>query len=161
MKNKAIFLDRDGVINIDQHDYTWKMEDFEILPGVYAACREFIRKGFMLIVVTNQGGIAKGLYKHSDVDRLHQHMIQNLASENIKLTEVYYCPHHEVTGKCLCRKPGSLLVEKALARFEIDPTASYFIGDRDRDIQAANGAGVKGILVDVNNNLIHTLPLIK
>jgi len=161
MKNKAIFLDRDGVINIDQHDYTWRIEDFEILPGVYAACREFIRKEFFLIVVTNQGGIAKGLYKHSDVEVLHQHMVELLATESINLTEVYYCPHHEITGKCLCRKPGSLLVEKALARFEIDPAASYFIGDRKRDIQAAEGAGVKGILVDVNTNLIHTLPLIK
>ncbi len=161
MKNKAIFLDRDGVINYDKNDYTWRIDDFEILPGVFAACREFIRKEFKLIVVTNQGGIAKGLYTHSDVEALHQHMIELLSSEGINLTEVYYCPHHEISGKCMCRKPGSLLVEKAIARFDIDPSTSYFIGDRERDIQAGEAAGVMGILVDVNSNLIHTLPQIK
>lgn len=158
--NKAVFLDRDGVINADLLDYTWKISDFRILDGVFEACREFIRRGYLIVVITNQGGIAKGLYTHGDVDRLHDHMKAKFSGHGIEITEVYYCPHHDSTGKCLCRKPGSLLVEKALARFGINPSLSIFIGDRDRDIQAAAGAGVKGILVPLNNDLRKILPLI-
>ena len=161
MSNKAIFLDRDGVINTDILNYTWKIEDFSFLPGVFDSCKEFIRKGYMLIVVTNQGGIAKGLYTHSDVEKLHGYMITRFKENGIDLTEIYYCPHHEITGKCLCRKPGSLLVEKAVARFEIDSSQSYFIGDRDRDISAGEGAGVKGILVPVNSDMRKIVHLIK
>jgi D-glycero-D-manno-heptose 1,7-bisphosphate phosphatase len=157
---KAIFLDRDGVINADQLDYTWKISDFRILEGVYEACLEFVRRGYLLIVITNQGGIAKGLYTHEDVHRLHDYMRAGFIRHGLEITEVYYCPHHDSTGKCLCRKPGSLLVEKALARFNVDPASSFFIGDRDRDIQAAAGAGVKGILVPVNDDLRKTLPII-
>ena len=161
MKNKAVFLDRDGVINRDILDYTWRLNDFSFLDGVFEACREFQSQNYLIIVVTNQGGIARGLYTHGHVAQLHQHMLQAFQKEGVNITEVYYCPHHDAHGKCLCRKPGSLLVEKALARFDIDPSASWFIGDRDRDIQAGAGAGVKGILVDVNSDLREVLPLIK
>jgi D-glycero-D-manno-heptose 1,7-bisphosphate phosphatase len=158
--NKAIFLDRDGVINADMHDYTWRIGEFKILDGVFEACREFVNRGYMLIVITNQGGIAKNLYTHLEVAILHEHMLEKFREEGIQITEVYYCPHHDDFGKCLCRKPGSLLVEKALARFEIDPAASWFIGDRDRDMEAAKGAGVKGILVPANEDLRNTLKLV-
>jgi D-glycero-D-manno-heptose 1,7-bisphosphate phosphatase len=154
---KAIFLDRDGVINNDVLNYTWRIKDFEFLPGVFEACKTLIKKGYLLIVVTNQGGIARGLYDHGDVEKLHNHMLKLFSEEEISITEIYYCPHHDSTGKCLCRKPGSLLVEKALARFEIDPSSSFFIGDRDRDIIAGESAGVKGILADVNSDLAVTI----
>ncbi len=153
MKQKAIFLDRDGVINRDILDYTWRVRDFVLLEGIFEACMEFQKKGYLLIVITNQGGIAKGLYSHDDVNALHEIMKRAFLDHGITITEIYYCPHHDVTGKCLCRKPGSLMVEKAIARFDIDPSQSYFIGDRKRDILAGAGAGVKGILVDVNNDL--------
>jgi len=161
MKNKAVFLDRDGVINRDILNYTWRIEDYHFLDGVFETCLELRNKGYMLIVITNQGGIAKEMYTHSDVEKLHHHMIAAFKKEGIVIDEVYYCPHHEITGKCLCRKPGSLLVEKALARFEIDASRSYFVGDRERDTQAGEAAGVKGILVDVNSDLKKILPLIK
>jgi D-glycero-D-manno-heptose 1,7-bisphosphate phosphatase len=161
MKNKAIFLDRDGVINRDVLNYTWKISEFHILDGVFETCMELQKRGYLLIVITNQGGIGKGMYKHEDVSILHNHMVSSFKENGILISEVYYCPHHEVSGKCLCRKPGSLLVEKAVARFNIDPAQSYFVGDRDRDIEAGEGAGVKGILVEVNSNLRKTLPLIK
>jgi D-glycero-D-manno-heptose 1,7-bisphosphate phosphatase len=151
---KAIFLDRDGVINADQHDYTWKIADFKFLPGVFEACRNWQAQGFLLIVITNQGGIAKGLYDHSDVEKLHAVMVAGFENENVHLTQIYYCPHHPVGGNCLCRKPGSLLVEKAIATYNIDPKTSWFIGDRDRDVEAATGAGVRGILIPVNGNLM-------
>ena len=161
MKYKAIFLDRDGVINEDIHNYTWEIENFRILPGVFEALNEFIRKGYLLIIITNQGGIAKGLYTKADVENLHTHLRKILSLEGIELTEIYYCPHHEINGKCLCRKPGSLLVEKAVARFDIDPALSYFIGDRERDIIAGEGAGIKGILVAVNSDLRSIVQQIK
>lgn len=153
MKQKAIFLDRDGVINRDILDYTWQVRDFVFLEGVFEACKELQKKGYLLIVITNQGGIAKGLYTHDDVNKLHELMRKAFREHDITITEIYYCPHHDVTGKCLCRKPGSLLVEKAIARFNIDPSQSYFIGDRERDILAGAGAGVKGIQVEVNDDL--------
>jgi D-glycero-D-manno-heptose 1,7-bisphosphate phosphatase len=151
--NKVIFLDRDGVINLDILNYTWRIEDFKFLDGIFEACRLFREKGFQLIVITNQGGIAKGLYGHEDVSRLHAHMIEEFKKNSVDIVEVYYCPHHDDYGKCLCRKPGSLLVEKAVARFDVDPRQSYFIGDKERDVLAGEGAGVKGILVDVNDDL--------
>ena len=153
MKNKAVFLDRDGVINRDILDYTWRVRDFVFLDGIFEASRQLQEKGYILIVITNQGGIAKGLYSHEDVNALHELMTRKFSEHGIVLTEIYYCPHHDVAGKCICRKPGSLLVEKAVARFEIDPARSFFIGDRDRDVMAGEGAGVKGILVDVNDDL--------
>lgn len=161
MKNKAIFLDRDGVINVDVLDYTWKIENFQFLETVFETCREFKLRGYMLIVVTNQGGIGKDMYTHEDVAILHNHMIAKFAENRVQIDEVYYCPHHPVSGNCLCRKPESTLVEKALARFDIDPRQSYFIGDRERDVEAGESAGVKGILVEVNDALVKTLPLIK
>jgi D-glycero-D-manno-heptose 1,7-bisphosphate phosphatase len=160
MKKKAIFLDRDGVINRDLKHYTWLVSEFSFLEGVFEACREFQRKGYLIIVVTNQAGIAKGLYSHRDVNTLHAHMEVSFLNEGIFIAESYYCPHYDEIGKCLCRKPGSLLVEKALARFDIDPSQSYFIGDRERDIVAGEGAGVKGILVEVNSDLRKVLPLV-
>jgi D-glycero-D-manno-heptose 1,7-bisphosphate phosphatase len=154
---KAIFLDRDGVINVDILNYTWRMEDFKFLDGVFEACLEFQNRGFMLIIITNQGGIARGLYSHHDVEKLHRYMKSEFSRKGITIDDIYYCPHYDATGKCLCRKPGSLLVEKALAKHGIDPTLSYFIGDRERDTQAGEAAEVKGILVDVNDDLRKTL----
>ncbi len=159
MKNKAVFLDRDGVINVDILTYTWKKEDFKILDGVFESCRKFTEAGFKLIVITNQGGIDRGMCSHSDVEQLHQHMIRLFREAGIEILDIYYCPHHDSVGKCLCRKPGSLLVEKAAARFNIDTAQSWFIGDRERDIEAGKGAGViNGIMVDVNDDMRKVLP---
>lgn len=159
--NKAIFLDRDGVVNVDRGDYTFRIEDFEFVPGIFDDCQKLIQKGYHLIVITNQAGIAKGLYTHQQVDELHHFMTRQFADKGVPLLEVYYCPHHESYSRCLCRKPGSLLLEKALARFELDAASSYFIGDRERDIEAGNNAGVKGILVKENTGLQEILSLIK
>lgn len=149
---KVAFLDRDGVINKDRRDYTWRLDDFELLPNVVEGCKRLHELGFEIIIITNQGGIAKGLYSHQEVDLLHQHLLSILKNEGVSVLEIYYCPHHTDFGKCLCRKPGSLLVEKAIARFEIDRNASFFIGDMERDIMAAVGGGVKGHIVDTNSD---------
>jgi D-glycero-D-manno-heptose 1,7-bisphosphate phosphatase len=156
--NKGAFLDRDGVINVDILDYTSKIKDFKFLPGVFEGLKALQEKGFLLIVITNQGGIAKGLYTREDVDTLHQWMCAELEKKGIHITEIYFCPHHDVSGKCLCRKPGSLMLEKAMARFDIDAGQSFFVGDKETDHKAAVNAGVKPIRVEVNSNFL-TLPL--
>ena len=150
--NKAIFLDRDGVINFER-GYTYKLEDFLILPDLIETLQLFQQKGYLLIVVSNQSGIAKELYKQSDVELLHNYLINELNKNNIRLSEIYYCVHHPDVCSCICRKPDSLFIEKSLARFQIDARKSYFIGDKERDVEAAEKAGVKGILIEANSSL--------
>lgn len=152
MKNKAIFLDRDGVIN-KERSYTYRLEDFEILPDLMEVLQIFQQKGYLLIIVSNQSGVAQGLYMQNDVEVLHAHLHKEFKKNNISISETYYCIHHNDISKCLCRKPNSLFVEKALARFEIDPVKSYFIGDKQRDVDAGEKVGVKGILIEANISL--------
>jgi D-glycero-D-manno-heptose 1,7-bisphosphate phosphatase len=152
--NKAIFLDRDGIINKERGDYTYRMEDFVFVDDLVKSLRKFQKHGFKLVIISNQSGIAKGVYTHADVELLHAHILRYMRLNGIEIEEIYYCPHHPETGACICRKPDSLLIEKALARFHINTQASYFIGDRPRDIEAAEKAGVSGILVDSNSSLL-------
>jgi D-glycero-D-manno-heptose 1,7-bisphosphate phosphatase len=155
--NKAIFLDRDGVINVER-GYTSTLDDFKILPDVFEVLQLFQQKGYLLIVISNQGGIAKGLYSLADVEVLHSFMTKEMKKNNITLSEIYYCQHHPDVTHCICRKPDSLFVEKALARFNIDARKSFFIGDKERDIQAAEKGGVTGILIEANSSLKDILP---
>jgi D-glycero-D-manno-heptose 1,7-bisphosphate phosphatase len=157
MKNKAIFLDRDGILIRERGDWTWRTEDCEILPGVFEVLRKFRREGFLLIVVSNQSGIDLKFYSHEDTEKLHTHLLSELEKHGAMIDEIYYCPHHPTVGKCLCRKPGHLLFEKAIARFSIDVSKSFMIGDRDRDIAAAENTGVKGFLVESNRPLTEIL----
>jgi D-glycero-D-manno-heptose 1,7-bisphosphate phosphatase len=150
--NKAIFLDRDGVINTER-GYTHKLEDFVILPDLVENLKLYLQKGYLLIVVSNQSGVAKGLYTQADVETIHSFLTNELTKSDIHLSEIYYCIHHPDVSRCICRKPDSLFVEKALARFNIDPAKSFFIGDKHRDVEAAEKAGVKGILIEANSPL--------
>lgn len=150
--NKAIFLDRDGVINVER-GYTHRLEDFVILPDLVENLQMYLRKGYLLIVVSNQSGIAKGLYTQAEVETIHSFLLNELAKNKITLSEIYYCVHHPDVSRCICRKPDSLFIEKALARFNIDPSKSYFIGDKERDVEAGEKAGVKGILIEANSPL--------
>ncbi|MEO6883174.1 MAG: HAD family hydrolase [Bacteroidia bacterium] len=153
MKNKAVFLDRDGVLNREKGDYIYALEEFEILPEVLETLLFWQEKKYIFVVITNQGGINKGIYGHEDVEKLHDFLKNKLAEKNIFIHEIYYCPHHPDQTNCICRKPDSLLVEKGLARFNIDASKSFFIGDKLRDVQAAEKAGVKGILIEANSPL--------
>src|SRR5437763_380941 len=135
-KHKAIFLDRDGVINEERGDWTYLLENFRINAGVVEALKIFQQKNYLLIVISNQSGIAKGIYTKEQADYLHLHLERVLKNHGIILTEVYYCPHHPEVSKCLCRKPDSLMLEKAIARFNVSASESFFIGDADRDIEA-------------------------
>lgn len=156
-RRKAVFLDRDGVINRERGEHTWRLEDFEILPQVAEALKALHAAGWLTIVISNQSGVALGLYTLRDVEELHRYLHHRLAEAGTALDAVYYCPHHPDHGRCLCRKPGSLLLERAIARHGIDPARSIMIGDRERDVQAAEAAGVKGALVEANGRLLETL----
>lgn len=158
--NKAIFLDRDGVINRER-GFTYRLEDFEILPGLVDALKEFRKRGFHIIVISNQSGIAKGLYTQVDVEVLHAYLNETLKKEHIAFDEIYYCMHHPDISKCICRKPDSLFIEKALARFNLNPALSFFIGDKKRDVEAAHKAGVMGILIEANAPLSELMHILK
>lgn len=142
---KCIFLDRDGVINRDYVDYVYSRDKMEILPGVVDALKKFERAGYLLVVITNQSGIAKGLYKREDMQICHD-IIQEACGGIIK--KFYFAPGHPSVSESLSRKPGSLMFERAIARYEIDIENSWMIGDKDRDLVPANKLGIKTIQVD-------------
>lgn len=146
--NKAVFLDRDGVINHD-HAYVSKIEDFEFIDGVFDACQQFIKQGFMIIVVTNQSGIGRGYYSEQDFNLLTDWMKLQFSKHQIPITEVYFCPHHpknalpEYLKECDCRKPMPGMLNQAIKQFDIDATKSIMVGDKISDLQAAQAAGIK------------------
>ncbi|HPC98360.1 MAG TPA: HAD family hydrolase [Bacteroidales bacterium] len=158
MMKKAIFLDRDGVINTKGEEYyIYKKEDFKLNDGVISALTWFISKGYILIVVTNQGGIAKGLYTREDVEELHEFMADLLKVHGVFLTAVYYCPHHPDIEPCECRKPGTLFFEEAIKKYSISRSESWMIGDSDSDIEAAQRAGLKSVKIPTNGNMMELI----
>jgi D-glycero-D-manno-heptose 1,7-bisphosphate phosphatase len=155
---KAIFFDRDGTLNNNQdHYYIWKPEDFKLNPGVVETLLELKQRGFLLIVVTNQGGVAKEEYSIDHVEQFHDHLCLTLEKEGIVLDEIYTCPHHNSIEACLCRKPLPLMIEKAIARYGIDPKQSWFVGDSERDKEAGIASGINTIGIESNSDLSQVL----
>lgn len=148
MKNKCIFLDRDGVINRDRVNYAYRLEDFEILPGVPEALRQLKDADFLLVVVTNQSGIAKGIYSREQMQECHDYLQRQI--KHI-IDKFYYAPYHQSVTTSLTRKPDSLMFEKAIAKFGIDVSQSWMIGDKERDIIPAHKLGIRSILIDEKN----------
>ena len=158
MMKKAIFLDRDGTLNDNSRNYyIWQKENFRLNPGVVEALKELRSKGYLLIVITNQGGISRGACSAKDVEALHDHLRSMLEQEGVLLDEIYCCPHHHSVEACLCRKPQPLMIEKAVARFNIDPASSWMIGDAQRDVEAGKAAGLRTILIESNSDLREVL----
>lgn len=158
---KTAFLDRDGIINLEIGEYISKPELFALNPGVIPFLKHLLQNDFQLIVITNQGGIAKGLYSHETLTEVHVKMISQLATHQIILKDIFYCPHHPDFGLCLCRKPLGLLIEKAVAMHQSDLSKSFMIGDKERDKEAAMAAGILGITVPSNSDLSGQLDLLK
>ncbi len=151
---KAVFIDRDGVINNDEGlYYIYKPSDFKLNDNIIENICNLKKAGFVVIVISNQSGIAKGIYRKDDTELLHGILNNKVREMGYEIDEIYYCPHHNDIENCLCRKPQALLLEKAIARFDINPAQSFFIGDSQRDIETAVKAGVKGILVPKNKNI--------
>jgi D-glycero-D-manno-heptose 1,7-bisphosphate phosphatase len=139
---KALFLDRDGVINVEK-DYLYKIDDFEFVDGIVELCRYYQDNGYKIFVVTNQSGIARGYYSDDDFAKLSEWMIKEFAKYGIDITKVYYCPHHpDISGECECRKPKPKMLLDAKKEFDLDMKNSIMIGDKQRDIEAAINAGV-------------------
>jgi D-glycero-D-manno-heptose 1,7-bisphosphate phosphatase len=161
MSNKAIFLDRDGIVNIEIGRYILSMDEFRLLPSIIPFMQACQQLDFRFILITNQAGIARGLYSHAFVNQCHEKLAGELNQSGLAFDEMYYCPHHPEFGKCLCRKPGSLMLEKALSRFKLDPRQSLMIGDKDRDVEAARAAGVPGFLLPSNPSLSELMQCIQ
>lgn len=142
--SKCVFLDRDGVINIDCVDYTYKVEEFKVIDGVIEALKLLKGNGYKLIVITNQSGIVKGIYGHQDVAKCHEYF--DSLSGNL-IDAYYYSPYHEKHTASLTRKPGTLMFEKAIAKYKIDVSESWMIGDKERDLLPAKKLGIKTILL--------------
>lgn len=148
-KRQAVFFDRDGTLNVDK-DYLYRIEDFEWTPEAVEAIRYCHQQGYLVIVITNQSGVARGYYKEEDVHRLHQWMNEQLGEDAIDA--FYYCPHHpkaqvtEYAVDCDCRKPKAGMVLQAIKDYDIDPAKSLMVGDKQRDIECGLAAGVSGAL---------------
>lgn len=151
--NKTVFLDRDGVINFERGDYNLSIQDFVINDGVIDSIKSLRDHNYLVIIITNQGAIAKGLLSIADLLEMHKFLVDELSKYGTDLTDIYFCPHHDNISKCLCRKPGSLLFEKSISVHNVDVSKSFMIGDSERDIIAAEQVGIKGILVKSNEDI--------
>ena len=137
---KALFLDRDGVINEDA-GYVYRREDFVFKKGIFAALREFVQAGYALVVVTNQSGIGRGYYTLEQFDELCRFMLSEFEKEGVKIEKIYFCPHAP-EALCGCRKPKPGMLLRAANELNIDLARSIMIGDKDSDVQAGQSAGV-------------------
>lgn len=145
MEKKALFLDRDGVINTDKN-YVYKIQDFEFCDGIFELCRYFLQKDYLIFIATNQSGIARGYYSEKDFEKLSAFMLKEFKKRGINITKIYHCPHLE---DCECRKPKAGMLLKAKSEFKIEMRNSIFIGDNLSDMQAGMNANI-GTLILVN-----------
>lgn len=145
-KNKAIFLDRDGTLNID-YGYVHHIDDFQFIDGVIATLRKLKQQGYLLVVVTNQSGIARGYFTEQQFLQLTEWMDWSLAEQDVELDGIYYCPHHpegkgEYRQHCDCRKPQAGMLFDAIEALDIDPRQSLMVGDKMEDMLAGKNANI-------------------
>ena len=138
---KALFLDRDGVVNID-HGYVYKIENFKFIDGIFEFIDMFIQKNYKIFIVTNQSGIGRRYYTLKDFNTLTDYMLDEFKKKDIKIDEVYFCPHSPEES-CQCRKPSIGMVQKALKKYDIDLQNSFMVGDKSSDIDLAINANIK------------------
>ena len=145
--NKTIFLDRDGIINVDT-GYVSKIEEFKFSDSIFNVLRMFQDLGYLLIVVTNQAGIARNFYDENDFFNLTDWMLNEFKKQDIVINNVYFCPHHpEFTGECECRKPNPGMLLKAKKEYNIDMGRSFIIGDKESDIMAGINSGIMNTIL--------------
>ncbi len=144
INQKAVFLDRDGVINIEKN-YLYKIEDFEFVSGVFENLKYLQDQGFLLFIITNQSGIAREYYSLEDFDILTSWMKKEFAKENIKISQVELCPHIP-ENKCECRKPKTQMIKNIQKNYDIDLENSWLIGDKSSDILCAKNANIKNTI---------------
>lgn len=153
---KALFLDRDGVINVEKN-YLYKQSDFEFIDGVFELSKHYQNLGYLIIIVTNQSGIAREYYSKEDFLKLTKWMISAFEKHGVTITKVYFCPHHpDISGECSCRKPKPGMILEAAKEFDIDLSQSILVGDKERDIESALNAGIIQTYLFDSNNEINT-----
>lgn len=163
MGNKAVFFDRDGVLNVDVC-YLYKKEDFVWIDGAIESIKYCNDADIKVIVVTNQSGVARGYYTEADVRELHLWMNKELQTHRAWIDAFYYCPHHpkgviaEYVRNCSCRKPNPGLVENACEDYNVDKERSLLVGDKESDMECARRAGIRGIRF-MNGNLLAFIKL--
>jgi histidinol-phosphate phosphatase family protein len=152
-RRAAVFLDRDGTL-IEDPGYLADPEGVRLLPGAVEAVGRLNRAGYVVVVVTNQSGIARGLLTEAQYLETERRLDQLLLERGARVDAHYFCPHHpDITGPCACRKPGVLLYRQAAERFGLDLGASWWIGDRPRDVEPAWTLGGRGILVRTGSDI--------
>ena len=152
---RTVFLDRDGILNekMPEHRYVTRWDEFRVLPGVPEALRRLNDAGLLVVVVSNQRGIAKGLYTAADLEAMHAEFQRLLSLDGARIDAFFICPHE--ADECNCRKPLPGLFEQAVARFpEITPATSVMIGDSPTDIEFGRPLGMKTILVDAQHGAV-------
>jgi D-glycero-D-manno-heptose 1,7-bisphosphate phosphatase len=155
VSNPAVFLDRDGTI-VDDPGFLHEPEKVKLLPGAAEAIRRLNEHGYVVVVVTNQSGIARGLSTVADYDAVQRRLGELLAAQGAHLDGAYFCPHYpDISGPCECRKPGLKLFREAQAALGIDFTRSWWVGDRLSDVQPAHALGGQGILVATGEGNLH------
>ncbi len=155
---KLAIFDRDGVIDDNSTSYyVYRREDFKFNPGVMEALAYLTRHGYHIAIVSNQSGIAKGIYTLGDIDTLHEWMKTELSKNGAAVHKIYVCPHHPDYGRCLCRKPQPLMLEKAMAELGAKAEDTFFVGDSGTDVKAGEAAGVWTIKVEPNGDLYRQL----
>ncbi|MGD9034654.1 MAG: HAD family hydrolase [Desulfobacteraceae bacterium] len=158
MKKPAVFIDRDGTVN-EQLGYINHLSRFVILPGVSEAVRLLNKNNWWAIIVSNQGGVARGYYPIDLVDEIHAFLKSSLKEQGAIIDGIFFCPHHpagvlpEYSSECDCRKPETGLIDKAREAFDIDMSNSYVVGDRHVDIELASRLNLKGVLVKTGYGL--------
>ena len=147
-KNKAIFLDRDGVI-IKDVGYLNQLEQIRFLPQTTTALRYAFKRGYKIIIITNQSVVGRGIISINKLSKIHNFIKKVLRLKKILIKDIFFCPHHPIFGigkfkkKCKCRKPENLLIEKAIKKYNIDRNSSLFIGDKETDMKAAKKSNIK------------------
>ncbi len=152
-KNRALFLDRDGIINVD-HGYVYKIEDFEFTEGIFELLELFTKRGYLLFIVTNQSGIGRGYYTHKEFKTLTDWMVKTLHENGIDIKEVQHCPH-KPDKNCHCRKPNVGMIENILTHYDIDLKRSWMIGDKQSDIDLAHNAYIGSTIAINRKQLEH------
>ncbi len=153
--NKALFLDRDGVINID-YGHVHSRERFKFIEGIFELCKIFQNLGYLIIVITNQAGIGKGYYTEETFNELNEWMILKFNEAGVTIMKTYYCPHVP-EDNCFCRKPNPGMIIKAMNEYKIDLSKSFFIGDKESDIEAGKKAGIQNLVLFKNTDHFKTI----
>ena len=153
--HRAVFLDRDGTI-VEDAGFLHEPGKVRLLPGAADAIKRFNEHGYLVVIVTNQSGIARGLYTVADYSAVQRRLVEILEAHGAHIDGAYFCPHHpQFSGPCECRKPGLKLFHDAQAALDIDFSKSWFIGDRLADVQPARKLGGHGMLVATGEGNLH------